>query len=638
LLPAAADPLISDGKWATQSSISEWSRGATPEQDAGRALNNNISGTYGFHTLEEDAPWWKVDLGGLFAVSEIRLFNRITHVIFARRASRFDLLASRDGNSWTVIATKDDQTVFGGADGLPYRFQPAIPVLARWIKIQLKQRNFLHLNQVQVFGRPLTIAYEAAGDDRVRDWFALRSTYLTASEQQHPVLAEADKRQVRMYCRLTSRLVGQSETYWLMADCAVDGEPLRPEAWYVLKDHWSPWPPVSQWMATGAASVTLAPACGGHAPELEKRLVSEPDIVSGKIVAEDDESWTVVGGAINGARLEPGLWFVPKAGLSLRALPPALPAPQALGYFFNHGGLTNQKLALLGLFLRAFETGKPLVLPAMSIKDIAANTEIPIPFADVFDITWLSAFAAKHGVKVLTDDPAQYPIGGWDYFVHGSWRRAHHAIHAEEVNADTQLVRDFAISLVPKSKIQKLLGRLRQEIFGRHGVNVAVQLRVESDWVKHVSRQPKDREPEDVLLPFDAIIGKVAMSLPRERNVLAICDEAAVSVTKPEMKRVCEARFGIKLFFKSDFLSSAEAATLNSLELAIIDFELAAAATHFVGLTRSTFSNQVTYQKFAMTGRTVTTDYIYNLTGPELGLRTDNGGSTSARGAVRQTP
>jgi hypothetical protein len=58
LLPAAADPLISDGKWATQSSISEWSRGATPEQDAGRALNNNISGTYGFHTLEEDAPWW----------------------------------------------------------------------------------------------------------------------------------------------------------------------------------------------------------------------------------------------------------------------------------------------------------------------------------------------------------------------------------------------------------------------------------------------------------------------------------------------------------------------------------------------------------------------------------------------------
>jgi hypothetical protein len=30
-----------------------------------------------FHTLEEDNPWWRVDLAGIYVIFAIRLFNRL---------------------------------------------------------------------------------------------------------------------------------------------------------------------------------------------------------------------------------------------------------------------------------------------------------------------------------------------------------------------------------------------------------------------------------------------------------------------------------------------------------------------------------------------------------------------------------
>jgi hypothetical protein len=59
-------------KSATQSSVSEWSRRPTVEQDAAGAVNGNRNGLHKFHTGLEDNPWWQVDLGGLAVIRDGR--------------------------------------------------------------------------------------------------------------------------------------------------------------------------------------------------------------------------------------------------------------------------------------------------------------------------------------------------------------------------------------------------------------------------------------------------------------------------------------------------------------------------------------------------------------------------------------
>jgi hypothetical protein len=153
-LPSSEFDLISLGKTATQSSVSEYSSGKTVEEDAGRALDVIPTGGYRFHTATEDRPWWKIDLAGSYYVKEIRLFNRLDHADLAARASRFEILVSDNNESWTRVHRKDDFTIFGGADGRPYRFLPTFDVVARFVMIRLLYRNCLHLEQVQVFGCP----------------------------------------------------------------------------------------------------------------------------------------------------------------------------------------------------------------------------------------------------------------------------------------------------------------------------------------------------------------------------------------------------------------------------------------------------------------------------------------------------
>jgi hypothetical protein len=143
---------LSAGKTATQSSLSPWSRGATLEQDAAGALNGVINGEHKFHTALEDDPWWQVDLGRCHAIREVRIFNRIDPAIMDR-FRRFTVSVSIDGAAWAEIATKDDDTDVGGFGGAPYIWAGPGDAWGRYVRITLRGRNFLHLDQVQIFGR-----------------------------------------------------------------------------------------------------------------------------------------------------------------------------------------------------------------------------------------------------------------------------------------------------------------------------------------------------------------------------------------------------------------------------------------------------------------------------------------------------
>ncbi len=146
---------IALGKRATQSSISEWSREPTAEADAGRVVSGEFSGSCNNHTDYEFQPWWQVDLGALFKIRQIRVYNRIDHPDLLARASRFALDTSQDGLIWETVFQTEEAKLFGGTDGNPLIWNDPDRRAARFVRFRLLVQQYLHLDQVEVYGVPL---------------------------------------------------------------------------------------------------------------------------------------------------------------------------------------------------------------------------------------------------------------------------------------------------------------------------------------------------------------------------------------------------------------------------------------------------------------------------------------------------
>ncbi len=142
---------VARGKRATQSSLSPWSKIADIHADAMGAVNGTITGGYGFHTGEDETPWWMVDLETVQAITEVRLFNRLD---VRHRARNVSIWFSRSLSEWQQVYKRREVTDFGGADGQPLCVIFATPQPARFVRVQLDERSLLHLDEVQVFGDP----------------------------------------------------------------------------------------------------------------------------------------------------------------------------------------------------------------------------------------------------------------------------------------------------------------------------------------------------------------------------------------------------------------------------------------------------------------------------------------------------
>jgi hypothetical protein len=128
---------------ARQSSTSEWSN----PNDAQGAVDGVKNGSYGFHTESETNPWWQVDLGENVDLAEIRIFNRLD--CCSERARTIQILLSNDGVNWTT-AYSNKGTVFGGTDGNPLSVSLQ-GYSARFIRLQLNETNYLHLDEVEIY-------------------------------------------------------------------------------------------------------------------------------------------------------------------------------------------------------------------------------------------------------------------------------------------------------------------------------------------------------------------------------------------------------------------------------------------------------------------------------------------------------
>ena len=119
-----------------------------PSHDAAGACDGVKNGGAGFHTEKQLQPWWQVDLGKPQPVTRVVIWNRCD---CAERAARLEVCLSDDARSWTTAYRHDGRTFFGFTDGKPLTVQ-LTNQHARYVRIQLPGNDYLHLDEVEVFG------------------------------------------------------------------------------------------------------------------------------------------------------------------------------------------------------------------------------------------------------------------------------------------------------------------------------------------------------------------------------------------------------------------------------------------------------------------------------------------------------
>ena len=300
-------------------------------------------------------------------------------------------------------------------------------------------------------------------------------------------------------------------------------------------------------------------------------------------------------------------------------------------YLFNPGGLNNQKWALLGLFLAAHATGRPVILPDMCVLDHRRAASDRVAIGSVFDLPALRLFAAAQGVTILPGPPqpeAGGDAGGWEFFEIGT-------AYAGRLNQEGMFAREtfahgFFAALRPHVLESTGFARLIHAV-GIEGVEAVVQLRIERDWQDHLRLNAATLPPphiEPLALGYAGIMAKVATTLGRG-PVLVVWDEDDLPESKEAIRADILAQHRIWMVSKTDMIPPAELARMNPLERSLIDFELARRARTFVGLTRSTFSNLVAFQ-----AAPASRQFIYNAPGTDLVQRWDRGTCPDAASAT----
>jgi len=156
-LDAAAYRKAVEADWLLQDKVRTGKRMATPRranvtttQDALGGVDGEITGKWGFHTLNEPNPWWHVDLGEKVPLDRVVLYNRCDSC--GQRNNHIVLLLSDDGKSWTQ-AYQHGGTYFGGKpDNKPLTI-PLGGRQARFLRLTLKGTSYFHLDEVQAYPR-----------------------------------------------------------------------------------------------------------------------------------------------------------------------------------------------------------------------------------------------------------------------------------------------------------------------------------------------------------------------------------------------------------------------------------------------------------------------------------------------------
>jgi hypothetical protein len=148
--PAPSWPSIVEADWLVQESKRATANpSVTPEEDAAGAVDGVKNGRWGFHTAEENDPWWQVDLEKSVKLQRVVIWNRCEEGISPRNF-HIRLLVSQDGKTFEPIHQHDGTPFMGFSDGHPLTVDLPSPP-ARYLRLALTGKQFFHLDEVEVF-------------------------------------------------------------------------------------------------------------------------------------------------------------------------------------------------------------------------------------------------------------------------------------------------------------------------------------------------------------------------------------------------------------------------------------------------------------------------------------------------------
>lgn len=153
-VPKPNFPNIALRKPSTQSSCFA---GEITEPNAyvqGHANDGFRSGTFGFHTEIEDAPWWMVNLLGQYVIREVHIYNRLGSPGLVDRARHISIETSLSGDDWTEIFTYTKAEPFYGTTGGALVVKLEQNKVVRYLRVISRTRTFLHLDEVEIYGFP----------------------------------------------------------------------------------------------------------------------------------------------------------------------------------------------------------------------------------------------------------------------------------------------------------------------------------------------------------------------------------------------------------------------------------------------------------------------------------------------------
>lgn len=270
-----------------------------------------------------------------------------------------------------------------------------------------------------------------------------------------------------------------------------------------------------------------------------------------------------------------------------------------VGYPCCNRGLNNQKLSLLGLVALCIEQDSVLSIPKIAdFNPQTSKSEGQQEFADLFEFEAFSRYLRWLGVRHTHDTCDNVDVE--EAFKLGN-----------EQDISKRIA--FLSALQPCTPLKNLIEMVALKVYSNRP-KVALQLRLEHDWIKYSKVRLAQIPREANLLSGYEIIDKVARSI-RCRSVYVTCDEASLSISRDVLSRYAKDKHSIKLIWKSDIQDGA----LPFAAATEFDFHLARLADVFVGTSRSTFANML------CSASPNARHYLYNRDRSTLVKRTDKG-------------
>ena len=119
----------------------------TREEDAAGGVDGVKDGKWGFHTENEDNPWWQVDLGRPTEIGRLVLYNRCD---LAERNNRIIAWVSDDAKTLRQVYRHHGSVFYGHTDGKPLVVELK-GVKARYVRLGVAGKSYFHLDEVEIY-------------------------------------------------------------------------------------------------------------------------------------------------------------------------------------------------------------------------------------------------------------------------------------------------------------------------------------------------------------------------------------------------------------------------------------------------------------------------------------------------------